>query len=256
METNELLALKEAYQNRNLSVISNADGNRTENRKTVNIAVSSKKVLAFLQGENLSQEDIASLSSEERAELKERIIDGVDLMDGEDREKSVKKLDGLMDDDLRTYLWENNHLLIQNAISQLIRKMGSMPSRSEIARKTGLARRTVTRHLQNFKQNSLYAEMDEKYKIMKQSMLDALIQEASNGNVKAVRLYLEAIGEIGNSRMGNKSIIENQNNYIQINETRLNQAQIEKLSPERLRQLEAIVNEAGAEKSLRLEVKE
>ncbi|HXB10443.1 MAG TPA: phBC6A51 family helix-turn-helix protein [Bacteroidia bacterium] len=138
-------------------------------------------------------------------------------------------------------LWEGNHLLITGAINLLMRANGRMPTKIEIAEKTGLSRKTIHKHIKDLKDNPLFQEQDEQFKLVKGSMLSLLHNMAFKGDVKAIKLFMEATGILGNSKTVNKNIIENQHNYIQINETRLSQEQIKKLSPERLKQIEELL---------------
>lgn len=57
------------------------------------------------------------------------------------------------------------------------------------------------------------------------------------GDIKAARLYFEVLGNIGKSNLA----INTQNNYIQINQTKLSQEIIKQLSPEQLDQIEAVL---------------
>ncbi|HXP52955.1 MAG TPA: hypothetical protein VN922_23625 [Bacteroidia bacterium] len=138
--------------------------------------------------------------------------------------------------------WERNHVLISLYISTCLEKAGRIPSKAEIAKATGLSRLTVHKHIKDSKQNPLFEEQEEEFKMVKDRLMGMLYQMAmKHGNVNAVRLFFEASGIVGNAKTVNKNIIENQHNYIQINETRLSQDEIKKLSPERLKQLEELL---------------
>ncbi len=143
--------------------------------------------------------------------------------------------------DISNDLWESNHFLITEAINLLMRLNGRMPTKTEIAEKTGLSRVTIHKHLKEYKDNPLFHQQEEQFKLVKGSMLSLLHRLAYQGDVRAIKLFMEATGIIGNNKTVNKNIIENQHNYIQINETRLSQEQIKKLSPERLKQIEELL---------------
>jgi len=66
---------------------------------------------------------------------------------------------------------------------------------------------------------------------------------ACNGDVKAARLYFETVGAI-NKRRPN-TVINERNNYIQINKTILSQENLKQLSKEQLNQIERIVSGIG-----------
>ncbi|MCU7612902.1 hypothetical protein N0B16_00455 [Chryseobacterium sp. GMJ5] len=63
--------------------------------------------------------------------------------------------------------------------------------------------------------------------------------------MKACKLYLECIGALKNtlpaSNLNNNTLIQNQNNYIQIGGTILNQEIIKNLNPEQLNTIEGIL---------------
>jgi hypothetical protein len=64
---------------------------------------------------------------------------------------------------------------------------------------------------------------------------------AVNGDVKAARLFLQATGYL--QATNNPSTgIETQNNYIQINNTIINQSKLKELPLDKLTQIEEILN--------------
>jgi hypothetical protein len=75
---------------------------------------------------------------------------------------------------------------------------------------------------------------------MSDRVLAKVYKYAMNGEVKAARLYFEVMGNLGN-QSGLNSTINTQNNYIQINQTKLSQETIKYLSPEQLNQIEAVL---------------
>lgn len=62
---------------------------------------------------------------------------------------------------------------------------------------------------------------------------------AVRGDIRAARLYLETVGNT-NKRQGN-TVVNSQNNYIQINNTILSQENLKRLSAEQLNQIESVV---------------
>ena len=62
---------------------------------------------------------------------------------------------------------------------------------------------------------------------------------ASNGDMKAARLYFEMVGALNKQPPG--TVVNAQNNYIQINNTILNQETLKQLTAEQLNQIENIV---------------
>ncbi len=76
---------------------------------------------------------------------------------------------------------------------------------------------------------------------MADRVLAKVIKAASLGDMKAARLYFEITGNFGNQSVINTTI-NTQNNYIQINQTKLSRETIKHLSPEQLNQIEAVLN--------------
>jgi DNA-binding phage protein len=172
-------------------------------------------------------------------------------MTREERNNLLEKAEPMLSEEARNDIWEYNHVSITGAINHLIERLGRMPTKTEIARETGLSRKTIYKHMKDYKAHPLFQEQEEQFKLVKGSMLSLLHRLAYQGDVKAIKLFMEATGILGNNKTVNKNIIENQHNYIQINETRLSQEQIKKLSPERLKQIEDLlkVPEAAEKKS-------
>jgi hypothetical protein len=83
---------------------------------------------------------------------------------------------------------------------------------------------------------------------MESKVLAKVFQFAVNGDMRAARLYLECTGALKNSASGNNSsninnntLIQNQNNFIQVGGTILNQEIIKQMSPEQLNTIEGIL---------------
>ena len=70
------------------------------------------------------------------------------------------------------------------------------------------------------------------------------ISLAINGDTKAAKLYFSVMGDLNNDHPLNNTLIQNQNNYIQINGTVLSQEAIKQLNPEQLNTIESILKEA------------
>jgi len=90
--------------------------------------------------------------------------------------------------------WEANHSLIINAMIQIIRQEERMPTKSEIARLTGLSRPTVIKHLKEFKTNALAETQTEMLHAMGSKVVATVLQIATTGDMKAAHLALEMMG--------------------------------------------------------------
>jgi Cdc6-like AAA superfamily ATPase len=117
---------------------------------------------------------------------------------------------------------------------------GRMPSKTEIGTEAGLSRQTVHKHLTNFTAHPLYQEELEQHRFMSSRILAKLFSLASMGDVRAAKLYLDATCNSAETRTP-RTIIEHQNNYIQINETVLSQETIKGLDPAQLESIERLL---------------
>ena len=137
------------------------------------------------------------------------------------------------------HIWEMNHSRITIAIQEFIEKTGSVPAKSQLAQATGLSRPTIHKHLRSFAANPAYQERTESFNIMNQEVLGRVLLKALQGDMAAAKLYLHA--NTTKQAAGKDIVINNQNNYIQINNTVLNQEVIQKLKPEQLQKIEDII---------------
>ncbi|HZX59158.1 MAG TPA: hypothetical protein VFE54_10540 [Mucilaginibacter sp.] len=114
-----------------------------------------------------------------------------------------------------------------------------MPAKNIIARETGLSRQTVAKHIAAYQKHPGYAAEMEQFKFIAPNVLASVGKHALNGDVRAARLYFEMVGASKQSRTG--GVINEQNNYIQINNTILSQENLKQLSEEALNQIENII---------------
>ena len=133
-------------------------------------------------------------------------------------------------------VWEHNHVVISNAIAKHMRENGMMPTKSVITEKTGLSRQTVAKHFKEYKTHPEFIAQVEQFKFMSHKILTNVFKFASNGDTKAARLYFEMVGT-----MNKQPVVNEQNNYIQINNTILSQENLKQLSAEQLALIENIV---------------
>lgn len=117
--------------------------------------------------------------------------------------------------DLRNQTWEDNHNKVIQAISQKMRENGRMPATNELLKRTGLSRQTITKHLRSFQQSASYQEHLLKFRLMSDSILAQLFGLAMQGDVKAAKVYLDAVG--GLTGLGSNAVPKPATNYIQIN---------------------------------------
>lgn len=157
---------------------------------------------------------------------------------GVDKDKFMKQIEGIVSAECINDVWEVNHERILIACEDHIRKYGAMPHISKLSELTGISRKTIGKHLSTFEQHTVYQEKRRQVKIMEGRIFAKVIQAATQGNMKAARLYFELTGGFGGSKANT------QNNYIQINQLRLSQEAIQLLKPEQLNLIEDILNGA------------
>lgn len=206
------------------------------------------KMNSLLSLEKITRADTDPLNGEERAELSRILTHQLSVLKGAEKEKLYNQVEEIMDPQTRNEIWEHNHINIMWAISSFIRENSRMPTKTEIAVKTGLSRQTVHKHLKEYKSSTYYAEFQEQFSIMRSRVMTTIFQYAVNGDMRAAKLYLESIGALNNASLtsstnnvNNNTLIQNQNNYIQIGGTILNQEIIKQMSPEQLNTIEGIL---------------
>lgn len=111
-----------------------------------------------------------------------------------------------------------------------------------------LSRQTIHKHLKDYKNSPYHAEYMEQFQIMQFKLMTAILQYGISGDMKAAKLYLECLGTLkkglsGNNNNGsnNNTLIQNQNNYIQINGMVLSQETVKNLNPDQLNAIEGIL---------------
>jgi hypothetical protein len=200
-----------------------------------------KKLLALKQ---INKTDIQPLSEAEKRRFDNVLSCHLSKLTGVKRDEFLNKIEDITSNDTKNQLWESNHIVILNTISIFMQDYARMPSVVEIATKTGLSRQTVNKHLDNFKQHPLHKQQIERFRLMSSTVLAKVYQHAMSGNIKASRLYFDVMGMLDNKNNSN-NLIENQNNYIQINGMVLSQESIKQLNPDQLNTIASILKNAN-----------
>lgn len=202
------------------------------------------KINKILSLKKITVNDIKHLSKDERSQFTETLTEIFNKLKGGERDKFYEKIEPITETSTKNQLWEYNHNQITWAIASMIQDFGRMPTAAEIATKTELSRQTVHKHLKEYKNHPLYLEQTEQFKFMASKVLSKVFQFAVNGNIGAAKLYFNVIGVMNNGQTPNNTLIQNQNNYIQINGTVLSQETIKHLTPEQLNTIETILKTA------------
>jgi predicted transcriptional regulator len=214
----------------------------TENALT-NIPSLQEKISRVLALKKISLADIEDFNDAERNYLGEITTEMLQQLKDVERDNFIDKIAPIVPSSTNDQIWEHNHLVIGQAIARLIAQYGSMPPKFIIARETGLSRQTVAKHLTGYKTHPQYLAEVEQFKFMTPKILAGVCHLAGNGDMKAARLYFEMVGAINKRKPD--TVINEQNNYIQINNTILSQENLKQLSKEQLNQIEHIISGIG-----------
>jgi hypothetical protein len=214
------------------------------NKSLQKFTESEMKVNKILELEIITRDDIKPLNPAELKYLSEVITEKFNRIKGEERDNFYEKIEPITNYAFKNQLWEVNHNNITNAISSLMQEYGRMPSKAEIATKTELSRQTVHNHLKEYTNHPLYLQQVEQFRFMTSKVLAKVFQFAVNGDTGAAKLYFNVMGCFNNGQSTNGTLIQNQNNYIQINGTVLSQETVKHLNPEQLNTIETILKAA------------
>jgi len=132
--------------------------------------------------------------------------------------------------------WYVNEAKIKHCIHKAVANNCYLPNNSTIAEETGLSRVTIDKHLKAYALNNYKKEELDKYESLNSMALNKLYQIGINqSNIKALTAFI-------NFTNSPKGVVNN--NYIQINNTKIDNVIIENL-PENVRsQIEALILES------------
>jgi hypothetical protein len=191
----------------------------------------------------ITHEAMNILTNDEKDKFLEEVNAKLAIVKGAERDTLLKQFEPIFNNETKNQCWEYNHSHITIAIATLMQENGRMPSKVELANKTGLSRPTIDKHLKEYSSNPLYIQEVEQFKFMTAKVLAKVFKFAVNGDIRACKLYLEFMGN-ANGQPSNNTLIQNQNNYIQINGRVLSQETIKHLNPEQLNTIETILKTA------------
>jgi hypothetical protein len=200
------------------------------------------KFTQLLAVKKLTYADLEILSDAEKKQFKQHLNKIAEGLSGIEFDIFFDKIELIISEERRNLRWENNHAKITYAISEFLIKHGITPSVFEIAEKTGLSRTTTHKHLKEYASSPLYQNHIEQFKFLSTRLLTTVYELALNGDMGAAKLYFNIIGNL--QPTPSNTLIQNQNNYIQINGTVLSQESIKSLNPEQLNSIECILKTA------------
>ena len=181
-----------------------------------------------------------TLNIKEKADFIKTTLQLINNTQGKDRNLLIEKVEAILPDERRTQIWESNHFVIIESMNKYIEQTGIMPTKQMTSYDTGISRQTIHKHLNDYTGHSSFKGQQQQFKFMAGKIIAAVIKEASEGNIKAARLYFELMGGLEN-KAPSQTLIKHQNNHIQLNSMVLNQDNIKHLNPEQLNAIEDIL---------------
>lgn len=197
----------------------------------------------------LTEEEINAFAYEQRAALMHRIADLVAQEEASNESGNVARLFQVLEvvcrnlpvlggyEDIRRQHWEMNHAKIINEIHNYVLKHNTIPPVNVIANLTKLSRQTVHCHLREGIAGKYYAEHLKTFEYLSVSLLNKLYELGITGNVAAAKVYLEHV-----MKATQPAPIRQQNNYVQVNNTRIDEIIINELPDDAKRAIESIIN--------------
>lgn len=195
------------------------------------------KIAELMKKKKICVDDLNDFDLKDRELLGNHLTELMNKSYGDEEEKLLTQIDEIIPVETKNQIWEQNHVTITTAISEYIEDYGRMPAKNWIVKKTKLSRNTIYKHLKNFDSSPFYADEIQKFKFMADRVLSKVFKVAISGDTKAARLYFEVLGMMG----GVNPVIRTQNNYLQINNTKLSQETIKLLSEDQLNQIETVL---------------
>ena len=203
-----------------------------------------KKIDKLLTLEQVTEDDLETFTDKERNCLTKTLTERFNELKGVERDKFYNKIEPIVQVSTKNKIWEYNHHYIIGSISKLLQQFGRMPTKTELADETDLSRQTIHKHLKEYSNHAQYLEHVEQFKIMSSQVLSQVLKLALQGDLKAAKLYFSLVDSEQNGLTQNNTLIQNQNNYIQINGTVLSQEKLKHLNPEQLNTIETIIKTA------------
>jgi DNA-binding phage protein len=215
---------------------------KTKQKSLQKLTISECKISELLKLKKITNSDIRDLTEAESMLLNQVLTEKINSLKGEQRDSLLKQIEEITTEETKNQLWESNHNQITWAIATLLQEHNRMPSKSELAEKTGLSRQTIHKHLKEYRIHPLFESQIEQFRFMIPKVLAKVFKYAVNGDVQAAKLFLTVIGT--STSANSITAIQNQNNFIQINGIALSQENIKRLNADQLKVIEEILRTA------------
>jgi hypothetical protein len=138
-------------------------------------------------------------------------------------------------DENRTIQFQRNQNILKKALIGYIAAHGVLPSTTALAKITGLSRPTIQNHLKEDVLNMFFKQELSKVQLLTTDLVVKLYQLAQGGDLRAIKLLFDIMVS------GQKMQVPQQTNYIQINNLRVQNQNIDKLSPKSKAKIEKII---------------
>lgn len=204
-----------------------------------NITDVRQKIQHLFPLNKISEKDIEDLNKLDRGCLAQTCTEIVHKLKGVERDNFLDKIDLIIPASTKSDIWEYNHSVISSAVAGFMCQHGTMPTKNAIAEKTGLSRQTVAKHLKEYQRHPEFTTEMEQFNFMVPNVLASVFKFAINGDMRAARLYFEMVGAV--NKKHTSTVVNKQNNYIQINNTILSQENLNELTTAQLNQIENII---------------
>lgn len=192
--------------------------------------------------ENFKKEGDAVLFNKVRDRIVDYLNKAINSNSGE-QEKYFRKLEKWVKADeqgeesllsVRRLEWQINSNKIKKHTIESLKNYNRLPTHNELEDLTGLSRTTISKHIKEGTSSEFYKEELMEYKLLTTQVLNHLFKiGTSQSNVKALKVYLDYFKE---SSGGVK-------NYIQINNTRIDEVTVNQLPQDARLQIESIINQ-------------
>jgi hypothetical protein len=139
-------------------------------------------------------------------------------------------------EEIRRTRWQVNKYRIENIIHDSIMNLNRLPTQNEIHQRSGLSRVTINKHLKEGLSSTMQRSELDKYKMMTGNVLNRLYKIGINdNNLQALKIYLDYF-----KHSSSMQTIK-QTNYLQINNTRIDEVTVNQLPEDAILQIESII---------------
>ncbi len=156
----------------------------------------------ILKQDIITKEQYFQMTEEDQHELLRIANQYQQDLKGTARDEHYKKFWELIPKDNRSSLWESNHVRIINSIHKDLIDHGSMPTVTRLQELTGISRKTIYKHLKEYKQSEFYQNIKDEFQMLHSQVLKVVYRMAMREDIRACKLFLEVTGDINKSNIG------------------------------------------------------